>query len=132
MASGREGDHDVPAARPSGNGEPPPPAWRVAEVRRLGEELGRAIDDLSSPSELAADAVPFAEAIVETLHEPLLVLRPDLRVQTANPAFYRHFRVKPEDTLGRMVYDLGNGQWNIPALRRALEEVLPTNKVFEA
>jgi PAS domain S-box-containing protein len=71
-----------------------------------------------------------AEKIVETLHEPLLVLEPDLRVHSANPAFYRHFGVDPADTVGRRIYDLGNGQWDIPELRELLESVLPENDVF--
>ncbi|HYZ84895.1 MAG TPA: chemotaxis protein CheB, partial [Bryobacteraceae bacterium] len=73
----------------------------------------------------------YAETIIETLHEPLLVLTPELSVRSANLAFYRHFDVIPEDTIGRTVYELGNRQWNIPELRTLLEEVLPQRKVFE-
>ena len=76
------------------------------------------------------DARVYAQSIVETLHEPLLVLGPDLAVRSANSAFFAHFRVDHRETLGRKIYDLGNRQWNIPALRTLLEEVLPTNKVF--
>ncbi|HEX6599259.1 MAG TPA: CheR family methyltransferase, partial [Gemmatimonadaceae bacterium] len=76
------------------------------------------------------DAKVYAESIVETLHEPLLVLHPDLRVRSANQAFYDQFLVSKADTLGRLVYELGNGQWDIPALRTLLEEVLPDNNVF--
>ena len=72
----------------------------------------------------------YAENIVETLHEPLLILNPDLTVKSANAEFYNHFRVNREETTGRMIYDLGNGQWNIPRLRELLEDVLPDNKVF--
>jgi two-component system, chemotaxis family, CheB/CheR fusion protein len=72
----------------------------------------------------------YAQNIVETLHEPLLVLHADLTVKSANGAFYREFKVNPEQTSGRKIYELGNGQWNIPGLRKALEEVLPANKVF--
>jgi PAS domain S-box-containing protein len=72
----------------------------------------------------------YAESIVQTLHEPLLVLNNDLTVRSANPAFYRQFKVKEAETAGRKIYDLGNGQWDIPALRIALGEVLPANKVF--
>jgi two-component system CheB/CheR fusion protein len=73
----------------------------------------------------------YAETIIETLHEPLLILTPDLAVQSANPAFYRHFKVEPATTIGTKIYDLGNGQWNIPALRTLLEDVLPENHLFE-
>ncbi len=72
----------------------------------------------------------YAEKIIETLPEPLVVLHPDLSVRTANQAFYDHFKVDPQTTIGRRIYDLGNGQWNIPGLRRLLEEVLPDNHVF--
>jgi PAS domain S-box-containing protein len=78
-----------------------------------------------------AEAREYAESIVETTHEPLLVMRPDLTVRSANGAFYRHFKVNESETVGRKIYKLGDGQWDIPALRKALEEVLPTNKVFE-
>jgi PAS domain S-box-containing protein len=78
----------------------------------------------------SVQAREFAEKIVETLHEPLLVLTPDLTVRSANPAFYRDFKVTADATIGRRIYDLGNGQWDIPALRTALEGVLPTDKAF--
>ncbi|MBE0598926.1 MAG: PAS domain-containing protein, partial [Desulfuromonadales bacterium] len=72
----------------------------------------------------------LAEEILDTLWEPLLVLEDDLRVQSANDAFYAHFQVAPEETVGRQVYELGNGQWNIPLLRKLLEEVLPKEIFF--
>ena len=67
----------------------------------------------------------YAEMIVETARDPLLILDVSLRVKTANRAFYRTFRVSPEDTEKRPVYELGNGQWNMPRLRLLLEEILP-------
>lgn len=73
----------------------------------------------------------YAETIIETLHEPLLVLTPDLHVRTANPAFYRNFHVDAERTLGRKVYDVGDKQWDIPALRTLLEEVLPEKNAVQ-
>jgi two-component sensor histidine kinase/PAS domain-containing protein len=73
----------------------------------------------------------FAEKIVDTVREPLLVLHEDLRVQSANQSFYDTFKVDPTETEGRMVYDLGNRQWDIPELRRLLGEVLPDNEFFE-
>ena len=76
-------------------------------------------------------AKEYAERIIDTLHEPLLVLTPDLRVRSANPAFYEHFQVAEGETEGRLVYNLGNGQWDIPELRRLLEDVLPRNHTFD-
>ena len=73
----------------------------------------------------------YARAIVETVREPLVVLDDGLQVEMANTAFYRTFGVSPEATEGTLIYDLHDGQWNIPELRRHLEEVLPEKKSFE-
>ncbi len=64
----------------------------------------------------------YAHAIVQTVRQPLVVLDKDLRVKSANRAFCETFRVSPEETQGRLVYELGNSQWDIPKLRRFLEE----------
>lgn len=72
-----------------------------------------------------------ADAIVDTVREPMLVLNADLRVRRANRSFYRTFKVTPEETVDRLVYDLGNQQWDIPWLRRLLEEVLPQDTAFD-
>ena len=73
----------------------------------------------------------FAQAIVETAREPLLILDDQLHVLTANPAFYRHFQVDSKDTLGQHIYDLGTHQWDIPELRDLLERIVPQNTRFE-
>lgn len=78
------------------------------------------------------EALAYARSIVETVREPLLVLDGQLRVLSANRAFYGTFRVAPADTEGRLLYDLGNGQWNVPRLRSLLEEILPKRSTFEA
>ena len=67
----------------------------------------------------------YTESIVATVREPLLVLDQDLRVQSASRSFYETFQVVSENTLNRPLFELGNGQWNIPNLRRLLVEVLP-------
>ncbi|WP_201218937.1 PAS domain S-box protein [Halochromatium roseum] len=76
------------------------------------------------------DAQALAHSIVETVREPLLILDADLRVRQANRAFYHLFQVAPEQTEGCLLHDLGNGQWNIPHLRRLLEDILPKHQVF--
>ena len=76
------------------------------------------------------DALSYTQAIVDTVREPLLVLDRQLRVTTASRAFYHTFAVSPEETLQHFIYDLGDGQWNIPGLRTLLEEVLPQHKAF--
>jgi two-component system, chemotaxis family, CheB/CheR fusion protein len=72
----------------------------------------------------------FADAIVETVQHPLLVLDSNLRVLRATGAFYQTFDVRPEDTLGKPIDSLGNGQWNIPELLRLLEEALVRDVPF--
>jgi two-component system, chemotaxis family, CheB/CheR fusion protein len=72
----------------------------------------------------------YAEAILRTARVPLIVLRADLRVQTANDAFYNTFKVAPDVTEGRLIYDLGNHQWDIPRLRQLLEEIIPRDSFF--
>jgi PAS domain S-box-containing protein len=76
------------------------------------------------------EARRYAENIVETVREPLLVLDGDLKIISANRSFYRTFKVTPSNTLGRLVYDLGNRQWDIPRLRILLEEILPKKTHF--
>jgi PAS domain S-box-containing protein len=76
------------------------------------------------------DPPNYADSIVETIREPLLVLDADLRVVSASRSFYNSFKVEPADTIARLIYDLGNGQWKIPALRTLLEELLPQNSEF--
>jgi PAS domain S-box-containing protein len=73
----------------------------------------------------------YADSIVTTVREPLLVLDKDLRVVTANRSFYATFKVGPAETEGRAVYDLGDGQWDIPELRTLLEEIVPANNWFD-
>ena len=74
----------------------------------------------------------FARQIVETVPDGMLILDEKLRVQVANRSFYQTFEVSPEATDGRFIYDLGNGEWNIPELRHVLEEILPQNKTVES
>jgi two-component system CheB/CheR fusion protein len=73
----------------------------------------------------------YAQSIIETVREPLLVLDEDLRVISANRTFYAKFRVSPPQTEKKYIYHLGNGQWDIPKLRELLEEILPRNSAFE-
>jgi two-component system CheB/CheR fusion protein len=73
----------------------------------------------------------YSEKIIDSLREALLVLDRDLRVKHANQPFYAIFKVKPEETEGRLVYELGNNQWDIPELRRLLEGILPERESFD-
>jgi PAS domain S-box-containing protein len=72
----------------------------------------------------------FAGKVADTVREVLIILDPDLRVLFANRAFYEGFQVDPAETEGRLIYDLGNRQWDIPELRHLLEQVLPHDRQF--
>jgi PAS domain S-box-containing protein len=78
----------------------------------------------------AKRGLDFAEAIVETVREPLVILNQNLEVVKANKAFYATFHAVREETENRLIYDLGNGQWNIPELRELLEDILPARSTF--
>jgi two-component system CheB/CheR fusion protein len=82
-------------------------------------------------SELEKKALILAQRIVSTVREPLLVLDQELRVQMANASFYRVFATTAEETLDTYIFDLGNGQWNLPPLRQLLGEVIPQKKHIE-
>jgi PAS domain-containing protein len=73
----------------------------------------------------------YIRTVVDVVHEPILVLDKDLRVMVANDPFYSAFQVDPKDTEGRLVYKLGNGQWDISSLRKLLEDILPKNTFFK-
>jgi signal transduction histidine kinase/CheY-like chemotaxis protein len=88
----------------------------VTERRRAEEEL-KAIET-------------YAQDIVDTVRKPLLILDPALRVRSANRAFYQTFEVSAGETEDRLIYELGNGQWDIPALRTLLEDIIPASSVF--
>ncbi|MBD3884554.1 PAS domain-containing protein [Phormidium tenue FACHB-886] len=85
------------------------------------------IDALKRSADTLEAARNYAEAIVETVQVPLVVLESDFRVNTANRAFYDTFQVAPPETTQTLLFDLGNGQWNIPGLRSLLEDVLINN-----
>jgi two-component system CheB/CheR fusion protein len=89
------------------------------------------IDDMKRTMERLRLSQSFSDAIIDTVREPLLVLDPGLRVLVANRSFYRYFRVSSSETEGNYIYNLGKGQWDIPELRRLLEEILPNNTSFD-
>src|SRR5688500_17158110 len=79
---------------------------------------------------LVEDIQNYALNIVDTVREPLLILDTTLRVRSANRAFYQTFHVSSAETENRLIYELGNGQWDIPDLRRLLEDIVPKSSVF--
>ncbi|MFA6511901.1 MAG: PAS domain-containing protein [Patescibacteria group bacterium] len=80
---------------------------------------------------LREESWTYIRTVVDIVREPVLILDEDLRVIAANESFYRTFQVEQKDTDGKVVYELGNGQWNIPALKKLLEDILPKNTFFK-
>jgi signal transduction histidine kinase/CheY-like chemotaxis protein len=110
----------------------------LLNARRLqaghhGELLVLAMEDVTERRRAEADfkaIETYAQNIVDTVREPLLILDPALRVRSGNRAFYETFHVSAEETEDRLIYELGNGQWDIPALRTLLEDIIPASTVF--
>jgi PAS domain S-box-containing protein len=102
----------------------------LAEMRQRIAELEVSETERKQAERAVQEASEYAESIVETVREPLVVLDADLRVVSANRSFYQTFGVIPEETGGQLLYDLGNRQWDNPRLRELLEEILPKNTTF--
>jgi PAS domain S-box-containing protein len=85
----------------------------------------------AAKNKLVRQARDFAQAIMETIRDPLVVLDGEMRVLTANASFYQTFCTAAQETEGRLIFDLGDGQWNIPKLRQLLERLLETDARIE-
>jgi len=93
---------------------------------------GRELAEGKKAEQKSADETSeFSENLINTVREPMLALDQDLRVVKVSRSFYDFFKVKPKETVGQLVYDLGNKQWNIPKLRELLEKILPKNSSFD-
>ena len=108
--------------------------WSYPQIRD-GKVVGAVVTFLDISERWQAAAAiqasrEYAENIVETMREPLVVLDSDLKILTANHSFYKTFKVTPEKTLGNFIYDLGDRQWDIPKLRVLIEDILPGATVF--
>jgi two-component system CheB/CheR fusion protein len=110
---------------------------RIQPYRTTEDAIGGVVltfTDITAQKEVEEalrGAQAFAEEVVDTVRQPLLVLDSNLRVQRANRTFYQTFQVQPAVTEGVLVYDLPNHQWDIPRLRELLEEIIPQNTVVE-
>jgi two-component system, chemotaxis family, CheB/CheR fusion protein len=111
-------------------------AMRIQPYKTLDNKIDGAvivlvdINELKQSEAAIVEARDYAEAIVRTAPNPLVILNADLRLHSANEAFYKMFEVSPAESEGSSIYDLGNGQWNIPQLRELLEDILPRNSFF--
>jgi len=100
------------------------------EIESTNEELITSNQELLARNELVEELYIYNETILSTIHEPMLVLDKDIRIKSANNAFYKTFQVSAEESLGLSLYKLGNNQWDIPRLRVLLEEIIPKNNDF--
>ncbi len=100
------------------------------ELQSTNEELMVVNHEMISLNEQVTAARDYAEAIIVNIREPLLVLDKNLRIKTGNNAFYKTFQVTEKETEAVLIYDIGNKQWDIPALRTLLEKILPEKTVF--
>ncbi|ADB38034.1 CheR family methyltransferase [Spirosoma linguale] len=102
------------------------------EIQSNNEELQTINQELQLSNDQLSEAYDYSDAIFGTIRETVLVLDKDLRVRTANRAFFKTFRIEPDDTIGRLLYELGNRQWDIPALRSLLDQVINQNTPIQA
>lgn len=101
------------------------------EIEATNEELISTNHELQIRNDLVTELHEYSEAIIATIHEPMLVLYDDFYVKFANQSFYETFRVTKEETEGKYLFKLGNKQWNILKLHEALADILSKNKSFE-
>ncbi|HUR30535.1 MAG TPA: CheR family methyltransferase, partial [Saprospiraceae bacterium] len=101
------------------------------EIESANEELYTTNHQLQIRNDLLNESYLYSEAILSTIHEPILVLDKELRVKSTNNAFYKEFGVTEEETIGNLLYNLGNHQWKIPRLREMLEEIITKNSPFD-
>ena len=91
----------------------------------------KAIEDADEAKKIALDLSDFSQSVIDTVREPMIALDSDLRVISVSRSFYEFFQVDPKETMGYLIYDLGNKQWNIPKLRDLLENILPSKSAFD-
>ncbi|MCF8144244.1 MAG: PAS domain S-box protein [Deltaproteobacteria bacterium] len=103
----------------------------ITERKKIEDGLEKTRKELAIIKKTADEASEFAESVINTVREPLISLDQDLRVVTVSRSFYEFFKVKPEETVGQLIYDLGNKQWDIPKLRELLETILPQETTFD-
>jgi two-component system CheB/CheR fusion protein len=103
----------------------------ITERKEIEAGLEKTRKELEIIKKSADEVSEFAESVINTVREPLISLDQDLRVVTVSRSFYDFFKVKPEETVGQLIYDLGNKQWDIPKLRELLETILPQKATFD-
>jgi two-component system CheB/CheR fusion protein len=100
------------------------------EIESTNEELTTSNHELQARIQQVEELNNYNEAILSTVHEPVLVLDKDIKIKSANKSFYKTFQVTEAESIGKSLFQLGNNQWNIPKLRELLEEIVPKNNSF--
>jgi len=103
----------------------------LLKVKAYHDLMSNYRKELEATKIYAEEAREYAESIIDTIREPLIVLDQELRVVNASRSFYEVFKVNPEETVRQLIYDLGNKQWDIPKLRELLETILPKKTTFD-
>ncbi|OGF06437.1 MAG: hypothetical protein A2509_06015 [Candidatus Edwardsbacteria bacterium RIFOXYD12_FULL_50_11] len=103
----------------------------ITERKEIEAGLEKTRKELAVIKKTADEVSEFAESVINTVRESLISLDQNLRVVTVSRSFYEVFKVKPDETVGQLIYDLGNKQWDIPKLRELLETILPQKASFE-
>ncbi len=103
----------------------------ITERKETEAGLEKNRKELAEIKKIADEESKFTENIINTVREPLLVLDDGLRVIKASRSFYNFFKVIPKNTIGILIYELGNHQWDIPKLRELLEKILPKKTTFD-
>jgi PAS domain-containing protein len=96
------------------------------EIGQISEPIGHDFFD-----RFQQEGWTYIKTVVDVVREPVLILDSDFRVMAANEPFYRTFHVEVKDTEKKIIYELGNGQWDIPSLRKLLEDILPKHTFFK-
>ena len=104
----------------------------ITELKEIETGLEKTRIEMQTIKIRVDEVSEFAENIIDTVREPLLALDHDLRVVKASRSFYDFFKVSPEETIGTLIYDLGNRQWDIPKLKLLLEMILPEKATFDS
>jgi len=103
----------------------------LLRIKAYNDLMSKYRNELETITISEGEAREYAESIINTVREPLIELDQELKVVRANRSFYDVFKTKPEETVGQLIYDLGNKQWNIPRLRELLETIFSQKIIFE-
>ena len=100
------------------------------EIESTNEELTTSNQELHARNQQIEELYSYSEAIISTIHEPMLILDKDMKIRSANESFCKTFRVSEQESIGKSLYKLNDNQWSFPELRKLLEDIVPNNVRF--